>query len=72
MHSLAGVEADDRLRKPEQGGYAAIVKAAPKLRLRFCLFLRVDRDRAEGNPDLFPIARQLLPRMFTNISRTSI
>jgi hypothetical protein len=42
VHSLAGVEADDRLRKSEDGN-AAIVKAAPKLRQRFCLFLRVDR-----------------------------
>lgn len=55
MHSLAGVETNDKLRKLEQDGYAAIVKAAPELRQYFCLFLRVDRNRAEGNRGQFPI-----------------
>jgi hypothetical protein len=39
----------------EEDGNAAIVKAAPKLRQHFCHFFRVDRDRAEGNCDLFSI-----------------
>ena len=32
------IEADDWLRKPEEDGNAAIVKAAPELRQHFCLF----------------------------------
>ncbi|HPE08035.1 MAG TPA: hypothetical protein PLW50_09985, partial [Smithellaceae bacterium] len=54
-HSLAGVEADDKLRNLEDYGNAVIVKAAPKLRQHFCLFLRVDRDRAEEYHDLPPV-----------------
>ena len=49
MHSLAGVEADDRLRKSEHDGNVTIVKAASEPRQYFGLFLRVDRNRAEGN-----------------------
>jgi hypothetical protein len=39
------IKADERLRKSWGNGNAVIVKAAPKLRQHFCLFLRVDRDR---------------------------
>jgi len=56
---MAGVEADNRLRKSEEDGNAAIVKAAPILRQHFCLFLRVDRNRAKGNlsPSLIVVSQ---------------
>jgi hypothetical protein len=64
------LKADDRLRKSEQDGNAAIVKAAPKLRQHFCLFLGVDRDRAEGNLGLSPIAEHYHLRSAISNSKT--
>jgi hypothetical protein len=52
VHSLAGVQAGDRLKKSEQDRNAAIVKAAPKLRQHFWLFFQADRNRADGNRGL--------------------
>jgi hypothetical protein len=39
----------------ESKGLGKSVESAPRLRQRFCLFLRVDRNSAEGNRGLSPV-----------------
>jgi hypothetical protein len=66
------IKADERLRKSWGNGNAAIVKAAPKLRQHFCLFLRVDRDRADGNRGLSPVAQAYCRKLALRVSLVSM